>query len=239
MSAQLPLAVALPDTPRWANFYSGPNTEIVAALRAAPAPQVIFLWGAGGAGKTHLLHAACESVSAANGYAQYLSLRELRALDIGILEDLEHSNLVCVDDVEAIIGDPIWEHALFHFFNRGVAAGTRLIFAARHNIAAHGIALADLRTRLAGGLVYHLRELDDDAKIAALQHRAAYRGLEFPSDAAHYLLRHAPRSTTVLFTLLERLDWAALAAQRRITRNFLRAWLATNTPSNDPPPGHP
>jgi len=236
MSAQLPLAVALPDTARWANYYSGPNLEIVSALRASPLPPVIFLWGGAGTGKTHLMQATCESVSAEAGQTQYLSLQDHHLLDTAILEDLEHSTLVCIDDMHAIVGNTAWEHALFHFYNRCSAAGAHIFFSARQNLAAiehsrdaaQGFALPDLRSRIAAGLVYHLRELSDDDKIAALRHRAAYRGLDLPSDAAQYLLRHAPRSTSVLFALLERLDWAALAAQRKITRAFLRAWMEEN-----------
>jgi DnaA family protein len=55
--------------------------------------------------------------------------------------------------------------------------------------------------------------------------RAHERGLDLPDDTAQYLLRRCPRDLPGLMALLERLDSAALSAQRRLTVPFVKAVL--------------
>ena len=51
-------------------------------------------------------------------YAAYLPLAELRHTDAAVFEGLELLELVCLDDVDAVAGEALWEHALFDLFNR-------------------------------------------------------------------------------------------------------------------------
>ena len=67
MSHQLSLNLRLKDGSSFNNFFIGPNSEalqrlrtaVVAATRDKASDQMMFLWGADGSGKTHLLQAAC------------------------------------------------------------------------------------------------------------------------------------------------------------------------------------
>jgi DnaA family protein len=70
--------------------------------------------------------------------------------------------------------------------------------------------------------VYQLHELDEAGQCAALRLRASMRGLELSEDAALYLVHRLPRDMHSLFGVLDRLDDASLAAQRRLTVPFLR-----------------
>ncbi|MDE2089589.1 MAG: hypothetical protein KGJ12_06170, partial [Gammaproteobacteria bacterium] len=88
-----------------------------------------------------------------------------------------------------------------------------------------GLRLPDLVSRLGGGPVYALRALDDEAKLAALRLRAMGRGFELPEEVGRYLLRRCPRELGALFNLLDRLDRASLAAQRRLTIPFIKTVL--------------
>jgi DnaA family protein len=85
-----------------------------------------------------------------------------------------------------------------------------------------GLAMSELATRFAWGSVYQLKPLADDDKLAAMQLRARNRGLDLPPDAARYILHRYPRDLHSLFALLERIDAASLASQRRVTIPFLR-----------------
>ena len=70
-----------------------------------------------------------------------------------------------------------------------------------------------------------MRPLNDDQKCEALQRRATWRGLELPDETARFLLTRCERTTGHLFRLLDRLDRAALARQRRLTVPFVRTVL--------------
>ncbi|MGW8310551.1 MAG: HdaA/DnaA family protein, partial [Thiogranum sp.] len=55
--------------------------------------------------------------------------------------------------------------------------------------------------------------------------RAEQRGFELPEDTGRYLLRRLPRDLPALMKLLERLDTASLAAQRKLTVPFVKSVL--------------
>jgi len=228
---QLPLNLKLRDASSFENFFAGRNREAVERLRKsvrelADAPQSpaswLYLWGESGCGKTHLLEAACRAAQAVGLTSIYIPLSEKSALSPALLEDVEQTALVCVDDIERVAGDAAWEAALFVLYERLRAQGAMLIAAASAGPMALGLKLPDLATRLAAGLVYPLQPLSDDEKIAALRLRAERRGMEMGEDVAHYLLTRYPRDLHSLFALLDRLDTATLAAQRRLTIPFLR-----------------
>ncbi len=226
--AQLPLGVRLREAATFANFYPGGNGDIVRLLQEAAVAEgerFIYLWGGHGTGKTHLLQALCHLAAGRGQALAFLPLREAAALSPDILEGLEQLPLVIVDDVDAVAGVAAWETALFHLHNRIREQGGRLIMTGLHSPAALGIALADLRSRVAGGLALHLQALSDEDKAAALRLQARQRGMEIPEEVAAYLLRRCPRDMTALFALLEVLDEASLAAQRRLTIPFVKEVL--------------
>lgn len=225
IGAQLPLGLRLPATSRFDNYVAGANREAVAAveqLARGNSAGTVFLAAAAGLGKTHLLQAACRAVEAAGDRSAYVPLRTLAEFDPAALEGLEHYALLAIDDVEAIAGRAAWEEALFHLYNRQRDAGGRLIGAASAPPEHLGLQLADLRTRLAWGGVYALQPVDDAMRLRILGLRARERGLELPDETAQFLLRRCPRDLPALLGLLERLDQAALASQRRLTVPFVR-----------------
>lgn len=216
---QLALGVKLRADAVFASFASGDNAEIVAALRRdGPAP--VWVWGASGTGKTHLLQAICAEVGATTAY---FPLRRDLGLPPEALQGFEARPVLCLDDAEAVAGDLAWERALFRLFNEASELGTRLVFAA--HAAPRNIAwcLEDWKSRASACEVYQLRELGEEGRIEALRLRAAQRGLQLPRETAEYLLKRVPRDLPSLLEMLDALDDASLAAQRRLTIPFIRA----------------
>ena len=222
---QLTLDVGLRDGATFESFEPGRNADAVAVLTAMAAgrgePQ-IFLHGAAGCGKSHLLQAACH---AATGAAAWLPLRELAHLGPGVLENLETAALVCLDDTDAVLPGAAWEAALFGLINAARARGTRLVFAAGASPVLLGIALPDLVSRLTWGPVFHLQPLDDEGRRAALVRRARARGFELTPETVDYILRRSVRDLPALMDLLDRIDRASLSERRRVTVPFVRELL--------------
>jgi DnaA family protein len=102
---------------------------------------------------------------------------------------------------------------------------TRLIFAASAAPRTLRWCLDDWKSRAGACVVYQLRELDEAGRIEALSLRAAQRGLQLPRETAEFLLNRFPRDLPSLLGLLDALDEASLAAQRRLTIPFIRAAL--------------
>jgi len=149
---QLLLELAPPPPPTLENFFAGRNGAALKALREAleDGERFVFLWGPGGSGKTHLLRAFSEAAAAAK--------REAAAIDdVGRLGEAERV-------------------ALFDLCNR--LRGSKGALAASGSAPPAQLALrADLRSRLASGIVLQLHPLSDADKAAALSAHAAGRGM--------------------------------------------------------------
>jgi DnaA-homolog protein len=224
---QLPLGVRIPDRALFASFLAGDNAHAVAHLRAlaeGTAAGTAWLCGPPGAGKTHLLQAVCV-LAAERMSSAYFPLRELAPLGTGALEGLSGLDCLCLDDIDAVSGDPPWERELFGLHRGLEERGGRLIVAARAPPALTHWSLPDLGSRLTAAAVFNLRALDEGQQRRALQLRAELRGLELPEDTARWLQRRFPRDMRTLYELLDTLDEAALAARRRLTVPFIRSVL--------------
>lgn len=228
MSYQLALGLQLRDSARFSNFVSGGNQELVGQLQqlaALTAPGQLLCWGLPGTGKTHLLQALCHQVSQHSHTAAYLSLDEVAGFPPELLESWENHSLVCLDNIQVIAAQPGWEEAVFHLYNRLRDRGHSLVVSANLAPAQLPLTLPDLRSRLGAGLVYQLQTLDDEHSLEALQLRAGLRGFELPEETGRYLLKRLPRDLPALMALLEQLDAASLAAQRRLTIPFTKTVL--------------
>ncbi len=236
MSRQLALNLKLRDGSSFDNFFAARNREAMHSVATASATAAtssgklttVFLWGEPGSGKTHLLEAACRATQADGLSPAYVSLIEARTLSVDLLEGLEQAQLVALDDVQSIAGVAAWEAAIFSLYEGLRTHGGVLLATARSNPASLGLHLPDLATRLAADLVYQLHLLADEDKVTALCQRAAHRGLQLAPEVARYVLARYPRDLHALFRLLDRIDHASLAAQRRITIPFVRS-LADDT----------
>lgn len=202
------------------------NAEVFASLRAFVTgeldEQQVFLCGERGAGKSHLLHAACHEAADRGYRAAYLNGEWLS--DPASMEALEQFYLVCLDDLQKL--DPSAEIALFHCINRCRASGTHLLLAADRVPAALGLRLPDLFTRLSWGPLYQLSQLTESELRLALVGEFQHRSMLVAADVIDYLLRRVPREMRSLKQLVVALDEASLSSRRRVTIPLVRQVLA-------------
>jgi DnaA-homolog protein len=218
---QLPLGVTLRANAVFANFSAGTNVEILAALEGG-GREPLWLFGGRGSGKTHLLQAAC---AATRGPAVYFPLSQsgaAGALPPEALRGLADCDVVCIDDVDAAAGDRRWEEALFGLFNEAQESHARLIFASGRPPRQIEWGLDDWRSRAGACVVYQVKELDEAGRAEALRLRAEQRGITLPPETLDYLMKRLPRDLHSLLDVLDELDEASLAAQRRLTIPFIR-----------------
>jgi DnaA family protein len=222
---QLALNLCLKDAATFVNFFTGTNKQLINALcnlYTDNETRFIYIWGKYGSGKSHLLSALCQLFSEHDRTAAYLPLEETMQLDPKILEDLEKLDLLCIDDLNLIAGNFVWEEKFFHCFNKIVEYGKQIVITANVAPLVLPIALPDLKSRMTSGLIFEVQVLSDVEKIEGLKLRAKLRGLELNDAVAQFLLRHYARDTKSLFAALEQLDKAALAAQRKLTIPFIK-----------------
>ncbi|MCB1708743.1 MAG: DnaA regulatory inactivator Hda [Halioglobus sp.] len=224
---QLPLPVRLRDEATFDNFLPLPATQaLLAGLRAQAQGRgeaIIYIYGPAGVGKSHLLQASCHLAGAG---AVYLPLGELADhCPEEVVQGIETLDLVCLDDVDRVLGRADWEVALFNLYNRARQCGCALLVAGNAAPRALTMALADLRSRLAWGIVYQLALADDEEKVAILQFRAARRGLVLSREVCGYVVSRSVREMEALLALLETLDNASLVEQRALSIPFIKTVL--------------
>lgn len=219
---QFALELSLSDEPRLENLIVGKNGEVLTHLYdlivGTFEPMCLYLWGASGAGKTHILRSLAVAEQA----------RYLTAQDFNESVVVNDTLWFLVDDVDEF--DSVQQANLFHLFNtvRSLPADDH-----RHVVVTASCAparlpdgfLPDLRTRLGWDLVYQLHVLSDEEKTQVLTEQAAQRGLTLGSGVIEYMLRYSSRDLSKLHEFLVHLDAYSLQKKQAVTIPLLKEWL--------------
>ena len=225
---QLPLAVQLRDDATFENFFPGKNALLVNEVgrQLQHGEQFLYLCGPTGSGRSHLLQAACHKADQLGFPSVYLPLDELNYYKPEqLFEGLSALPLVCLDNINAVLGDKAWEEALFHLFNQMREADSCLLVSADQPVADLPINMPDLASRLGWGAFYQLQPLDDEQRITVLKLRAEARGLDLNDEVAQFIYKRCQRDMDALLKTLSQLDSASLKERRKLTIPFVKETL--------------
>ena len=216
---QIPLPIGTEPMRSFGNFVPGANAPVLAhlmGLTSASAP--VYLWGAGGCGKTHLLQASVQRFHALGAHSAFFT-----AADAVPWAHDEHWGLIVFDDCDRFNAHQ--QQAAFALFVQAAAHGVAVVAAGR--VPPIDLAVReDLRTRLGWGHVFALQPLSEPEVRAALRREADHRGVFLSDEVMDHLLTHFPRDLKHLMALLDRLDAFSLATQRALTVPLLRKMLS-------------
>lgn len=236
MNSQLTLDIRLRDDATFDNFIGN------AAMRIQGNEPVHYLWGPAGSGKSHLLQALCHQsghqasshqasgnhvngnqVNGENSHSIYLENLKLSSAEL--IQSLEAFSLICLDDVDEILGDENWELALLHLLNSVKEGESRLVLSASVPAAQLQCRLPDLDSRLKALVAIETGIPGDEDKLVMLQARANNRGFQLGDEVAQFILGRAPRDMCHLIDLLERLEVESLRQQKMVTIPFVKKTL--------------
>jgi DnaA-homolog protein len=223
---QLALSLALRDDSTFDSFLMDGNEEVVVGLKEfiGNKENFIYIHGCAGSGKTHILQSLCNLAIDCEISTVYLPMHECSSPDI-IFDNLEHTNLICIDDLDVIFTKNEWEESIFHLYNKIKQNKQKLIVTAQNSVNLSKINLPDLKSRLAWGISYKLSALNEEQCLAAIKLRAKFRGIELGCAEGNYLIRRCTRNMQELFSTLEKLDRASLREKRKITIPFIKKIL--------------
>jgi DnaA-homolog protein len=202
------------------NFIVGENDELLSRLRMLAEPgcfDALYLWGASGCGKSHLLSGAA-SLALRKRPVLLLAGSRLAKTDF----HAPPGGLLIVDDVDSLDEDA--QIALFRIFNTARLVGLGLLLAGQKPPVKLKLR-EDLRTRIGQTLIYAVHTLNDEQKAAALRRHALERGLKVDDGLVRYLLSHGRRDLPSLMAVLDHLDRATLERQRPATLPLLKEAL--------------
>jgi DnaA family protein len=214
---QLPLDIKLRDDATVANYIGE------AGYRLLGTHGIVYLWGEPGSGRSHLLQAACHHARGQEKSAIYLAEPAGHAAEM--LRDLDRLDLVCIDDLQQVAGDPEWETALFHLLNSVRGSGGTLVVSADRSIQRLAIRLPDLKSRLLAAHAIETDRLDDTGKLELMKQKASRQGFRLADDVGRFIMSRSDRDVRSLVDLLARLEVETLRQQKRVTIPFVKQVL--------------
>lgn len=211
MMRQLALPLPVTEVFRAGDFLPDESNAAARAWLADPGRWPmgrLALYGPAGTGKTHLL----TTHAAAHGW---------RLLEGTMLRGIPSPAATALDNADLVPE----EAALFHLINACAEAGLPLLLAGREAPARWAVALPDLASRLRATTAVALQEPSDELLTALLARHFSTRGLLVDAGVQEWLLARLPREAQAVAEAAARLDRAALAAGRRVTRGLAREAL--------------
>ncbi len=194
---------------------------VTAARAVVEAPGAIynplFVHGGSGRGKSHLLQATCDAITAAHPSLVIEALTidefldELRATSSTGRADafrgrFQRAGVLCLDDVQVLAGHVDAQSEVLRIINAMLASGRQVLMAADR--PPQDIAELDARlvNRLSGGLVVEVGAPESGTREEILRRLASGRGFHFASGVIEELARSALTNVRELHGALNRLS---------------------------------
>jgi chromosomal replication initiation ATPase DnaA len=172
----------------------------------------LALWGAGGCGKTHLLHLWARRIGAR--YVRGPSL-EMERLSSGM----------AIDDADLLPDETV----LLHTLNAAAEANVPILLAARQAPARWPVKLPDLSSRLRAISAVEIGAAEDSLLRLLFARLLAERQLKVPACVQDWLTLRLPRTPAAMREAAVRLDRASLASGRAVNRPMAASVLQAIT----------
>ena len=239
------------------NFVIGKSNELAAsaALAVAEAPgrdfNPLFIYGATGIGKTHLMQAVAHAILARKPAmrAAYLGAEQFTNEYVMSIQGrtthdfrrrFRELDLLLIDDVHFLKGKEATQEEFFHTFNALYEGGRQIILTSdRPPSEIPGIE-ARLVTRFQWGMVADIEFPDFEHRIAILRSKAHQDHLQhtIPDDVLHLIAEHVRSSVRELEGCIIKLIAFASLRQQPVTVDLAIEALRDRIRPSAPGTGH-
>ena len=232
------------------NFVVGKPNELAyaAARRVAEANSVpfnpLFLYGAVGLGKTHLMNAIAWQIKKRTPARRiiYLSaekfmyqfVRALRLKDTMSFKELFRSvDVLMIDDVQFIGGREATQEEFFHTFNALVDQNRQVVISADKSPSDLEGVEERMRSRLGWGLVADIHPTTYELRLGILQSKSEQVATEIPAKVLEFLAHKITSNVRELEGALNRIVAHATLVGRPITLETTQEVLHDLLRAND------
>ena len=191
----------------------------------------LFIYGAAGLGKTHLLHAIGHTTMAKGCHVLCVSAEQftnefINAIRERATESFCHKyrnvDVLLIDDVQFIAGKEQTEEGFFHTFNDLHNANRQIVLTSDRPPKALTLLEDRLRSRFEWGLIADIQPPEMETRIAILQAKARAMAVDVQQDTLQFIVRRYQRNIRELEGALNR-----VVAFARLTRSPINPDLAT------------
>ena len=232
------------------SFVTGPSNQLAfaASMAVADAPGLaynpLFLYGASGLGKTHLLQAIGLRAQAASRTVHYVTCEEFTNDYLTAIRErstdsfrarYRNIDVLLVDDVQFLSGKERTQECLFHTFNALHDAGRQIILSSDRPPSALPELDERLRSRFGWGLSADISPPEPETRLAILQRHAALAPVEVPEAVLSFIAVRAPSNIRHLEGCLNRLTALAHFTGESVTEELAARCLSATVASTASP----
>lgn len=223
-------------------FVVGSSNQFAAAAAEAVAERPgetynpLYLYGGSGLGKTHLLHAIANRLSATSSSLKvaYMTTEQFvnelincirrKQMD-AFRQTFRGVDMLLLDDIQFIAGKERTQEEFFHTFNTLQSTGRQVVFTSDARPADIPGVEERLRSRFLQGLIADIQPPDLETRCAILREKARAVGRELPEDVVLFISRRVQNNVRELEGCLNRTIAYAQLKNSRITVDVVRLAL--------------
>jgi len=180
----------------------------------------VYIYGALGQGKTHVLQGAVLKALEIDKNAVYIDCNE--SFPEHILDFVDQIDLISFDNIHLISSES--QEVFFDLYNRARQAQI-FVLVSGNTLPSDLEVMKDLKTRLSLAVVYKLEELNDELTMSVIDSQMSQRNLSVNSNVYEYLFKNYSRDLKLLLSTLNDLDKASLQAKKPISIPFVKNFL--------------
>ncbi len=221
---QLGLPISLNSLMLLENFVS--NKELIRSINQLFLDQKsseVYIYGANGQGKTHVLQGTILKALANDKNAVFIDC--LDPFPGHIFEIINEINFISFDNVHLMEEES--QERFFDLYNRARQSEV-FILVSGDSLPSDLKVMKDIKTRLSLAAVYKLEELDDELKMNIINSQMSDRNLSVDSKVYEYLFKNFTRDLKLLLSTMDDLDKSSLQAKKPISIPFVRKFLNLN-----------
>ena len=220
---QLPLPFPLNADMTFANWSATTKHQALLKLlqQHGDKNRLIYLYGSGGVGKTHLLQATIQQALSLHHKALYLDCG--KPLPADALTYATTLDCLATDNIDRINGET--QKALFELYNKTKQRQLKWLISSQVLPQKLKFTFKDLMTRLSQAFIFHLEPYSDQECGAILKQKSEEKGMLVHHSIYNYLLKHQPRDLTSLLQTLEKIERLALQKQKKISLHLVKEAL--------------
>jgi len=214
------------------------TSALAAADRAGQVYNPLFIYGAVGLGKTHLLHSIGHRFHQHSLRLIYVTAEQftnefVNAIAQGRIDDFRRKyrspQSLLIDDVQFLAGKERTQEEFFHTFNELHASSCQIVITSDRLPQAIGPLETRLRSRFRWGLIADIQAPDLETRLAILRRKALEQGIDLDPAVARLLAERIPDNIRDLEGSLNR-----VIAMARLESNMPKRQDTIHHPAGSP-----